>query len=239
MIRPESPVLQSSPDRVSVRKTHIERRDMVVELYRQGLGTSRIHKRTGISKSRISAYLHSAGVAVEQHARHAAHNSVVSQNAAMKRNVRAIGSAFERPLCIVRNPLRASWYQRNRDKHLANCKAYYAANKQRINANPLLRIRKNLRLRVHKLLHGCVGKSALVGCTNAQLRVHLESQFIAGMTWQNYGTAWHVDHIIPLAAFDLSQAEQRTKACHYTNLQPLWARDNMRKGASLTWVGRK
>jgi len=73
-----------------------------------------------------------------------------------------------------------------------------------------------------------------IGCTRDELRQYIEMQFKPGMSWDNYGRsgrrAWHVDHIIPLASFDLSKEEERHKAFHYTNLQPLWAVDNMKKG---------
>ena len=76
-----------------------------------------------------------------------------------------------------------------------------------------------------------------IGCTVTELRQHLETQFIDGMTWQNYGKhGWHVDHIRPCASFDLKDPEQQRQCFHYTNLQPLWAVDNIRKGAK--WNGR-
>jgi len=62
------------------------------------------------------------------------------------------------------------------------------------------------------------------------LIAHLESKFQEGMSWENYGkNGWHLDHIIPLSAFDLTDPEQLKIACHYTNIQPLWARDNLVK----------
>ena len=60
--------------------------------------------------------------------------------------------------------------------------------------------------------------------------MHLEAQFSPGMTWDNYGKHWSVDHIDPLTAFDLADADECQRACHYTNLQPLTVSDNARKG---------
>lgn len=70
-----------------------------------------------------------------------------------------------------------------------------------------------------------------LGCTIEELKRHLEDQFQEGMTWDNWGE-WHIDHIIPLSSFDLSDREQLLKACHYTNLQPLWAKYNILKSNS-------
>lgn len=70
----------------------------------------------------------------------------------------------------------------------------------------------------------------LIGCTVRELKEHLEAQFTDGMTWDNYGRyGWHIDHIRPCASFDLSDPEQVRQCFHYTNLQPLWGVDNMRK----------
>jgi len=69
----------------------------------------------------------------------------------------------------------------------------------------------------------------IVGCTPEFLKEHLEKQFVNGMNWKNYGVyGWHIDHIIPLSS---AQTEEEIfKLCHYTNLQPLWAKDNLSKG---------
>lgn len=74
--------------------------------------------------------------------------------------------------------------------------------------------------------------SHALGCSYNELRAYLESKFAPGMTWDNAGK-WHIDHIMPLASFDLLDPDQFAKAAHYTNLQPLWAIDNYRKGARL------
>lgn len=70
-----------------------------------------------------------------------------------------------------------------------------------------------------------------LGCSVKELKQYLESKFQPGMSWDNYGrTGWHVDHIIPLSKVNLSNREELLKVSHYTNLQPLWASDNIRKG---------
>lgn len=90
----------------------------------------------------------------------------------------------------------------------------------------------NLRSRLNRLLRK-KSKSAytmrLLGCSVDELIVHLESRFSPSMNWDNYGTLWHVDHIIPLASFDLSKPEHLRAACHWTNLQPLEASANIKK----------
>ena len=69
-----------------------------------------------------------------------------------------------------------------------------------------------------------------IGCSIDELKEHLSSQFTEGMSWENYGE-WHIDHIKPCASFDLSILEEQQKCFHYSNLKPLWALDNLKKGA--------
>ena len=70
----------------------------------------------------------------------------------------------------------------------------------------------------------------LLGCSFEFLKNYIEQKFVDGMNWNNMGK-WHIDHIVPLAAFDLSIEMNQKIAFHYTNLQPLWAEDNLKKGA--------
>ncbi len=71
-----------------------------------------------------------------------------------------------------------------------------------------------------------------LGCTIPEFRAHMEEQFSPGMSWDNHGQ-WHIDHIRPLSSFDLRDPDQIRSACHYSNLQPLWATDNLKKGAKI------
>lgn len=73
----------------------------------------------------------------------------------------------------------------------------------------------------------------LLGCSIARWRKHLENLFLPGMSWDNYGE-WHVDHIIPVSRFNLATLSGQKAAFHFTNTQPLWAADNMKKGDRVT-----
>lgn len=97
------------------------------------------------------------------------------------------------------------------------------------------KIRKNIRDRIKDLIKGRKKNFnsivELVGCSINDLRGHIEKLFQPGMTWDNYGYwGWHIDHIIPLSSFNLSKKGDLFKSCHYTNLQPLWREDNLKKG---------
>jgi len=82
------------------------------------------------------------------------------------------------------------------------------------------------------------GSAELTGCTKEQLRSWIESQFVGGMSWDNR-SEWHIDHIIPCAAFHLTDESQQAVAFHYTNLRPLWKQENQRKRDSVPVVQRK
>lgn len=96
------------------------------------------------------------------------------------------------------------------------------------------KIKSNLSSRLSDLIKNrSVGQRTveLLGCDKDTFLQYLESQFTEGMTWENYGLkGWHVDHIIPISSYDLTNEDEVKKACHYTNLQPLWWQDNLEKG---------
>ncbi len=73
----------------------------------------------------------------------------------------------------------------------------------------------------------------IVGCDFQYLIKYLESKFKNGMSWNNMGE-WHIDHIKPCKSFDLTKKEEQEKCFHYTNLQPLWALENIKKSAKIS-----
>lgn len=103
--------------------------------------------------------------------------------------------------------------------------------KNRVKVDPIYKLKGNLRTRLyHYLKDSKLEKkykfSEYIGCLPSELKVHLERQFVKGMSWDNHGS-WHIDHIIPLSS---AKTEKRLyKLCHYSNLQPLWAADNYKK----------
>jgi hypothetical protein len=123
-----------------------------------------------------------------------------------------------------------AWWDKNRDyvnairrvrmKHKRSVDPMFA-----LSCN--LRTRLNNVLRLQKKVKPC-GFGKILGTTLEHTKEHLESKFKPGMSWSNYGE-WHVDHIIPLAS--AKSLDEIISLCHYTNLQPLWAKENMSKGA--------
>ena len=124
----------------------------------------------------------------------------------------------------------AEYQQKNKKKYNKHNTEY---KKRRYARDPAYRARINLRKSLKRAINKIGGEkchqfSTLLGCSYEEFSSHLESQFTAGMSWENYGE-WHIDHIRPLASFNLLEREEQLKCCNYTNLQPLWARDNLVK----------
>jgi hypothetical protein len=121
------------------------------------------------------------------------------------------------------------WQKENKDSTREHRRRYKAKNKPSL----IERIKHNLRCRILDVLGGKIKTGSAVqdlGCSQEELKVYLESLFQPGMSWDNYGRdGWHIDHIRPLASFDLTDPKQFRQACYYKNLQPLWAEDNLKK----------
>jgi len=141
---------------------------------------------------------------------------------------------YNREYCLANKEKNA---KRNREYGRANRDKIAKRKRERRRADPEYRLEGNLRSRLGAAIrhgHGrkCESSLELTGCTWAELRSHLESQFTDGMTWENYGK-WHVDHIRPCASFDLTVDKEQKICFNYSNLQPLWAEDNLTKSDKL------
>lgn len=110
--------------------------------------------------------------------------------------------------------------------------------KKNVKRSPQWKRATSLRSQLRLLVRGLAEYDSLkelVGCDHETLKVHLESLFQEGMSWENYGKhGWHVDHIKPCIAFDLTNKAQAMQCFHFTNLQPLWASENWSKGFKFT-----
>lgn len=73
----------------------------------------------------------------------------------------------------------------------------------------------------------------LLGCSVSFFRQWLEARFLPGMTWENYGSEWHVDHIVPIAEFDLTKKKDARQCFNFSNMRPLWKADNLAKGRKI------
>jgi hypothetical protein len=124
---------------------------------------------------------------------------------------------------------RKEYYIKNKEKIITQ-NSKYKRNRKKFDIP--YKISDNLRTRLYLAIkNGQKTGSAIrdLGCSIEELKIYLESKFHPNMTWDNYGK-WHIDHVKPLSKFNLIDFEELKKACHYTNLQPLWAIDNLKKG---------
>ncbi len=113
-----------------------------------------------------------------------------------------------------------------------------ALSKRRRAENPTRRLAENCRSRIcHILKREKITKSQstfkFIGCTAEFFREFLEHQFTEGMTWQNYGIFWNVDHVIPIASFQLHNPDHLRNAFHYSNCRPLKVEENSEKNDTL------
>lgn len=140
-----------------------------------------------------------------------------------------------------RNKWRSEYYQRNKEKILDQNKNYIESTRinrrKKYNEDVLFKTKHVLSNRMRDLIKiKSFNKkrkfNEVLGCTPEFLKEHLEKQFTNGMSWDNHGQyGWHIDHIIPLSS--AKTEEEIHKLCHYTNLQPLWAEDNLKKSDKL------
>jgi len=122
------------------------------------------------------------------------------------------------------------WIRRNPDFWARN------ARRRRSENDSIFKMTLSLRRRFNRAMRGKSKSESvlkLIGCSVEDFWIYLESKFETGMTRQNYGTVWHVDHIIPCAIFDLTKPEHQRRCFHFSNLQPLFAKDNLTKNSKV------
>jgi hypothetical protein len=142
------------------------------------------------------------------------------------------------------NKKNKEWYRLNTEKHREFSKKWEENNKEKMKKyyndrikiirkiNPLKTLQFNVRVRIYSILKiKNITKQKktfdIVGCSPEVLKEYLEQKFTEGMSWELMGKYIHIDHIIPLSSANTE--EEIYKLCHYTNLQPLWAEDNLKK----------
>lgn len=127
-------------------------------------------------------------------------------------------------------------YRKENSEKIASYKRKWAIKRRQNNIE--YRVRLNLRRRIHHVIRSgrkSASTMELLGCTIEFFLKHIESQFLPGMTWDNYGTTgWHIDHIKPCYTFDLTKEEDQKECFHYSNMRPLWAKDNLSRKRNVT-----
>lgn len=155
----------------------------------------------------------------------------------------------------------AAYYRKQREEDIDGFRATYAANARRWRANnpeaakakdarsrkanaaqkrayvqrTEIKIARNIRNRVwYAIKRGCKAGSAVrdLGCSVEGFKAYITGMFLPGMSWDNYGE-WHLDHIFPVSSFDLTKRSEFVRACHYSNYQPLWEKDNLSKSTKV------
>ena len=125
----------------------------------------------------------------------------------------------------------ANWKDKNKNKLKELGRKYF---NKRSSEDPIYKLTNNMRRRLRlfvsqsKTYKKADNTFKMIGCEPNQLKKYLEKKFKPGMTWENHGIrGWHIDHIKPLAS--AKSIEEFNRLCHYTNLQPLWAKENLKK----------
>jgi len=215
-----------------------EEKEEMRRLREQGLSYDAIARVVGWSRSAITRTCDPKAAASEKAYRarpenmaaHKAYKKVYRQTPERKAKNRAYSKtpgARVRQKAIRQTP-------RYKAYNKAYQKAYQKEYQKAYRQIPQVRLRNIMRTRLCTALkRGTKSGSAVrdLGCSIQYLIAYLEERFSPGMSWENHAhDGWHIDHILPLSSFDLTDREQFLRACHYTNLQPLWAADNLSKG---------
>ena len=200
-------------------------------------GCTAISLRTGTGKGLVVKWLKKAGV---YKTGHRARKPIKTLSASVKCLVGKMVrySCVENNLSIAWRPFKTKRKRITRKQSKEYLKMRYERWKKDTNKKIKWQCRNRIKqaLKAKGLHQPCRQRGwkrtiDLVGCTMPELKAHIERQFKPGMGWHNNTQhGWHIDHIVPISLFDLSDPIQLRKATHYSNLQPMWAADNLKKG---------
>ncbi len=174
---------------------------------------------TNLERARRFRERHRDRISEKQRIWRAANREQVNQQARKYREIHKIKLARRR---------------RERYRHRAEKDRQNRIRRNILLTNPNFRIRLYLSNRFRQAIRKSGGLKInrmikLIGCSIEDFWIYLESKFEPGMTRENYGKVWHIDHIMPCAIFDLTKPEHQKRCFHFSNLQPLFAEDNRRK----------
>src|SRR5947207_619807 len=222
-------------------------KESVVQLYEKQFGAKAIAKMLSIGPDIARTMLIEAGVYQPGRLKHLGGSSITENGKRVQRGPTATQQA-------IRQIQRARKSKHRRTLKTSDLPLFEHSLRSKNSARSLVKFRRRYRdevgFRIIQILRSRLRKVAKrgrgysgnnlkwLGCTPVELREYLERQFQAGMSWSNLGTGagkWHIDHILPCAAFDMRKESERLVCFHYTNLRPLWSHLNIEKGA--TWKG--
>jgi hypothetical protein len=129
-------------------------------------------------------------------------------------------------------------YLKNKNQYLLRSKL---SRQRRYNKDIQFTLTTKIRRRIHMAIRKQFTSKAyktreLLGCDYISFKKYFSSLFKKGMNWNKFNKGEiHIDHIRPCSSFDLTKSEEQRKCFHYTNTQPLWAKENLSKGAKLEW----
>ena len=213
----------------------------------------RVRNADRIKARKKRSYEHNKAAVLEQQRQYRARTDSEQKRASQReyRNKNKVRIAESKKIWATSN---AAWvksqqrqkYLANRDAILSQCRAYRLRNPQkrkeeyqRCRFDLQWRLRSGLRTRLNRAIRSDYKAGSAIrdlGCSIEEFKAYLESQFQPGMTWNNWGRGkgnWGIDHIMPLAAFDLQNRQHFLLAAYYLNMQPLWCEDNSSKCATI------
>lgn len=227
--------------RIAHNKTPVEIEHRIIELYQSFHWPGQIAEAVSVSRSCVDRVLRRNGVRRVMKTPGAAKLKEKRCSACLVlKPVKEFPRAAKRAIhCLVKSECRQCERKRA-DRWRANNierarKTERESSKRRRLTNVQYRFSQNLRRNVREILETHNDKNSnlvrkIIGCSSAQLIAHIESLFKPGMSWDNHSrTGWHIDHKTPCSKFDLTKPEERMACAHWSNLQPLWAAENINK----------